>query len=510
MDVSRGTLRGSLRRCFAILAISWLMLVTVSLPAAESPLSLARFSLDITPPIGPDVCSSDVTFVRSVEHPLLLSGVVLATPTDRFVLAAIDACGLCGESYDRIRRSLGAATGVSAERVALHSLHQHTAPILDLALVRLLSSADSAHYRAHLAYHQQIEATIARELPVAIQQLTAVTDIFCTQAKVDRVASNRRIPQPDGSIAVRASYTADETVRNAPEGLIDPWLRTVTFCAAEGPIAELHFYATHPQTFYGDGRISWDIPGLARQRVAEATGLQPIYLTGCGGNVTVGKYNPRKNAADRAELATRLGDAMLAAATRNRLAWTAAVENATPPARSSADSSAVVANESVLRIRLDQLSAADCSWQTRSIPFARRREPEWGIDVMTDRLATPGVSHGELVKAAAYLAWIEWLDSGHAAELTSLRIGPLSLIGLPGEPLVEFQLAAQLMARPGAFVCVAGYGDCGPWYYGPDQIYRDRGGYEQTWSLTAPVETDVLARLAEIMEAQPGSVESAP
>lgn len=82
-----------------------------------------------------------------------------------------------------------------------------------------------------------------------------MTKIVASKAKVDRVASNRRVPQPDGSIAVRASVTREAAVRDAPEGLIDPWLRTLTFFDDDRKLVQLHYYATHLQTFYGDSRV---------------------------------------------------------------------------------------------------------------------------------------------------------------------------------------------------------------------------------------------------------------
>jgi hypothetical protein len=70
----------------------------------------------------------------------------------------------------------------------------------------------------------------------------------------------------------------------------------------------------------------------------------------------------------------------------------------------------------------------------------------------------------------------------------------LDLLHLPGEPFVEYQLFAQQVGAgvsPGSFVCVAGYGDCGVWYYGPDTMYREPGGFEQTWSFTGPCQVSV-------------------
>ena len=51
-------------------------------------------------------------------------------------------------------------------------------------------------------------------------------------------------------------------------------------------------------------------------------------------------------------------------------------------------------------------------------------------------------------------------------ELSSLQIGDVYIVHLPGEPMICFQLFAQGL-RPGAFVAVAGYGDGGPGYLCP-------------------------------------------
>ena len=48
------------------------------------------------------------------------------------------------------------------------------------------------------------------------------------QAKVDRVASSRRV-FVDGKLHSRMSSTKDEFLRSIPEGLIDPMVKTITF-----------------------------------------------------------------------------------------------------------------------------------------------------------------------------------------------------------------------------------------------------------------------------------------
>ena len=136
-----------------------------------------------------------------------------------------------------------------------------------------------------------------------------VTHIGTGRAKVERVASNRRVVQADGSIRGRYSSTKDPALQAAPEGLIDPWLRTISFHDDATPLAELHYYATHPQSFYGDGRVTYDVPGIARERLEKQSGVFQIYFNGCGGNIGMGKYNDGTPAA-REALSGRLFDAM--------------------------------------------------------------------------------------------------------------------------------------------------------------------------------------------------------
>ncbi|HZY87698.1 MAG TPA: hypothetical protein VFE78_22860, partial [Gemmataceae bacterium] len=74
------------------------------------------------------------------------------------------------------------------------------------------------------------------------------------------------------------------------------------------------------------------------------------------------------------------------------------------------------------------------------------------------------------------------------------------VLGLPGEPFVEYQLAAQRM-RKGAFVCVAGYGDGGPGYVPTDRAFLE-GGYEPTVALAAPSEKLLLGTMAKVLKAK--------
>ena len=115
----------------------------------------------------------------------------------------------------------------------------------------------------------------------------------------------------DGKVrAVRWTKTRDPEVQAAPEGLIDPMMKSIGFWNGDAKIAHLHYYAVHPTSYDGTGEVTSEFVGLARkQRIAEDGDVPHIYFTGCGGNITAGKYNDG-DPANRPVLARRLYEAM--------------------------------------------------------------------------------------------------------------------------------------------------------------------------------------------------------
>ena len=468
--------------------VAWCLMATTTVHAAEPTLRLATFRVDVTPPIGDGPCVGAMPKVTSIEHPLELRGIVLRTASDTFVIAAIDFCGICNTSDETIRDAMARAAGTTRQRVALQSLHQHTAPILDAEAVRFLYGEKSEQLAQHLRFTDDIAKRAATAIAESLQRLQPVSRIVGSKAKVDRVAANRRVPQPDGSIAVRGSVTRELAIRDAPEGLIDPWLRTLTFFDAERPLVQLHYYATHPQSFYGDTRVSWDTVGIARERLEKTTGVFPIYFTGCGGNVTLGKYNDGSRQA-REDISLRLLDAMQRSDAICR-------QGTERPPRTEG-----LAAERVLEVDVSRLKSADIAWDTAPIKFTVREDGTFNPELLRKQLA-PDQPFQIRLTAAMFSGFGQRLREGYVAQATRLRIGGIDIVHLPGEPFVEFQLFAQQVAARDSFVCVAGYGECGVWYYGPDRIFTDRGGYEQTWSLTGSCQEMVECALQRLLGVQ--------
>jgi len=85
---------------------------------------------------------------------LLLRGFILDDGDQRCLLASLDYCGLMNSAHDELCAALAAAAGTMAERVSVHCIHQHDAPLLDFEIEAYLGRAGDrlpGRMRAQLA-----------------------------------------------------------------------------------------------------------------------------------------------------------------------------------------------------------------------------------------------------------------------------------------------------------------------------------------------------------------------
>jgi len=422
--------------------------------ADSPPLRVAVFRCDMTPPMGQPLISGDL--LSRVEDPLWAKGIVLEDGRDRFALCSIDWCELCNSSHMLFRRKIAEAAGTDVLHVAVHTVHQHTAPLVDGDAEVLLRSTPNPPAQVSPKYLQEATDRLAAAVREAVRRLEPFDRVGIGQAKVERVAASRRVKVEGGKIRVRWSTCREPDLRAMPEGHIDPFIKTITLARGNNPLVRLHYYATHPQTPYGDGRASSDFVGHARDRLEKKEGVPQIYFTGCGGDITVGKYNDGSPEARR-QLAARLQAGMEAAIAATRF------------------------------VPVGQLR-----WRTVPLILPPRTDPGFTEADARAHMMDPKASYGaRTYKGALRVAFHQ--RSKVPFDLSALEIGPAVILNLPGEVMVDFQLYAQQVA-PDRFVAVAAYADCATGYICTQQAYAE-GGYEPTDCLVAP-QSDALLKAA--------------
>lgn len=430
-------------------------LLTSDSVAADKPgnLHLATFRFDVTPPEGHSLCGGWIRPVVGVDDPLEAMGYVLLGIGKPIVVCAVDWTGLANSAHIQWRKALADAAKTTIDRVAVQCVHQHNAPFACMDAQAIVQEQGDLPDIVNSVFFDRCLKNAGDAVTESLKKTTPVTHIAHGEARVEKVAANRRIIGLNGKlISQRGSSSRKPEHHRFPEGLIDPMLKTVAFYNGNKKLVASHFYACHPMSYYGDGRVSADFCGLARRRMQkQEPDCLHLYFNGCGGNIGAGKYNNGSKEA-RIELTQRMFDGIT-------------TSNATlkpEPIRSFA-------------------------WETEDIlpPLDPRFNEEQllvGIRNKTNRVVARN-------RPSYTVAFIRRVKEGIPITLSSLHVNDISMLHLPAESFIEYQLRAQAIA-PNRFVACAAYGDGGPWYIPVKEAYP-QGGYAVGVAWCSP-QTDPL------------------
>ena len=425
---------------------------------------LSNFTVDITPPKGHSLCGGWIKPVIDVTDALEAHGIVLQGAGKPIVLLAIDWTALSNGGHLLWRQRLAAAIGTTPERVAIHCVHQHNAPFACLEAQAIVEAQGDLPHIVMEDYFHDCSQRIAEAAKQSLHRAQAVTHIGKGEAKVDKVASNRRIYRDENGVikAMRGSSCKDPKIRAMTEGTIDPLLKTISFYNQDKRITAIHYYATHPMSYYGDGLVSSDFVGIARKQLQEEQpNCHHIYFTGAAGNVSAGKYNDGSQPV-RAVLAERIYKGM---------------------------------HSSLQNTKVSPIKTV--SWRNVEIlPEVRSTFNKEELNKVISNKAGSVVSRN---RPSYMLAWLNRVERKQPIILSALGINDIATLHLPAESFIEYQLRAQTIA-PNTFVATAAYGDGGPWYLPVKEEYPAKG-YEVSKAFCEPSVDDVMtAGIKKLLE----------
>ncbi|GIW81578.1 MAG: hypothetical protein KatS3mg105_3385 [Gemmatales bacterium] len=412
--------------------------------AFEPVYKIATFSVDVTCPVGHPLIAGLRQPAKEIIDPLQARGFVLLGAEKPIVLCAVDWCEIRNRSYEKWRKMLAEAAQTDVARVLVCSLHQHDAPVTDVGAAELLAKAGLPGAMFDPEFEDKCIRRTAKAVSRCLQNARRITHLGIGQAKVDRVASNRRVVI-DGKVSYARSSASggNMTFREAPDGLIDPWLKTLSFWDRDQAVLALHAYATHPMSYYGRGGVSWDFVGMARDyRQRDNPNIFQVYVTGCSGDVTAGKYN-NGAPANREVLARRLYDAM-------KKAW-----------------------QNTTRHPLESVS-----FRKVELDLAFRQTPSHTAEALRKVLHNPKTNTRNRILAAMGLASRLRLETGLNIDMPMIDFRKAKILLFPGETFVGYQLQAQQMF-PDSFVLCIGFGECWPGYIPTTQGFQDR--FNDAW-----------------------------
>ena len=427
-----------------------------------SDIHLAPFRFDVTPPLGHGCCGNWIKPIEGYDDPMEAIGFVLTGAGKPIVICSVDWTGLLNEAHIAWRTAMAEAAGTTPDRVAVQVVHQHNAPFACLEAAKIVADQGNLPSMLNVDFFHRCVDSARIAVSQAMHRGEKVTHIAKGQAKVIDVAGNRRVAMENGKVrANRGSSCADPALRSLPEGLIDPFLKTVAFFAGDRKLAACHYYACHSMSYYGDGRASADFCGLARKRrQGDEPGCTHIYFNGCGGNIGAGKYNDGSREM-RPVLAKRIYDGI------------------------------VQADADLKRQPIEKVS-----WKTSE--FLPPIDPRWNEAKLMTEIEDKSRNIVGRSRPAYTVSWIRRHAKNIPIVLSCLDINDVSMLHLPAECFVEYQLRAQAL-QPQRFLATAAYGDGGPWYIPTAQAFPE-SGYEVSvaWS-SSEVDQALFGGIRQLM-----------
>lgn len=381
------------------------------LPAAEFRAGVAKVDLD--PPLGLPMVGYSVRYANGKLDPIEARALAMSDGSRTIALVTLD---LCFPFDPPMMDDIRAAVRGSVDEVIFHASHTHSGPTY--------SGAPEAAKQAVAKIAGAIE-TAARTM-VPVKTGNGWGQIY--------LGFNRRYVRTDGTVQM--------FWRNEPKISttfpVDPTVGVIRFDRADGsPLAVLVHYACHPVVLGPDNlRYSADYPGEMRRYIEQEMGggVMAFFLQGAPGDINP-FYDKTPLIEDAVDVMKQTGRKIGAEAVR--------VANGI---HTSAPAEAAIQSKTVV------LSVAN-RWNTEKLKAVLQEQ-----------------YHLEPSRASRLLA-----ENMRLPVTTVLLNHKIAIVGMPGEPFVEFQMQLRTKSPlPDSFLL--GYTN-GYFAYFPTMAAAIRGGY---------------------------------
>lgn len=460
------------------------------------PLKAGAALVDITPPPGTHLSGSGCGEHRpaqSVIDPLYAKAIAFEAEGCRMCMVTLDVTIVTADYTESIRADISEKTGIPPGAIMVHAIQTHSAPSLGYFMLDpgfpLETTPETEYLRGgEAAYGDSTAEAAVRAAVEAVEKLQPVR-MGLGRGILGDLAFNRRGVLRDGTIGMpkprgRENQPFGITDLCYLEGPIDP---EVGVCCIQDmdmkPLAFLLHYTCHPVNVFGHSEtycaVSSDWPGAWTRDVQERFGndVVPLVVNGCCGNIN--PWHPldpdcrpdhRRMGRELAQMSERVTHNM-------RFADSAALD----------------------------WKIEDVALQYRDIPPERLREVD---EILRKNPQPPRAESGEVDPVwfrAASTRSVELCrarGSELAYEIQLFRIGDLAIVGLPGEPFVEGQLAIKTRsAAPYVFAAHLTTHYVG---YLPTREAYARGGHEANedvtyWAKLAPGSLEVVVGRARAL-----------
>lgn len=429
-------------------------------------LSVGFARVNITPMMGIGIVGYFVPrFADGVLDELYANALALQSGDDKVVLLTLDNCGISRQVAMDFAASISEATGIPEAGVILHCTHTHTAPpLIDPDMPESLNGDfSSVDPKKEKAYYEFVRERLCDAAQFALADL-APAKMGYGIGEAPNIAFVRRFRMKDGS--VQTNPGVDNPNIDHPIGDVDERVNVIRFDRKKDSIVLVNF-GDHPDVV-GGCKISGDWPALTRGTVEKILDdTKCIVFNGAQGDVNHVNVHPRGG-----YLNGMFHDFDDVSRGYSHAQYMARVITGGVLQAFDKVQYVDVENISFLRRTIDVAS---------NMPTAEELVQAEKINALHEagrdaELPYSGMMLTTMVAEAGRMVKLQNGPESFPMELSAVSVGPIALIGIPGEPFTGIgrglkEAAGWELVLP----CCLTNGNEG---YFPMQEAYDEGGYE--------------------------------
>lgn len=382
---------------------------------------------DITPAIGSEQPGGyGKAFHKSVHDACKVRAAVFEDAGKRVALVGVDALVVPRTVVEEARGRIAKRCGISGERILIGASHSHSSGPVGMVLPGEYDAAPE--WVKRLAYEKSSMADAAYLERVSEEIATAVTladagrrAMACSfgEGREERVAFNRRFRMKNGQTWTHPGQGNPDIVE--PAGPIDPAVGVIGAWDASGHLVGCVVnYACHATTNPGGISANWIYYLEETLRSLFGEGVVVVFLQGFCGDVTQVDNRSAERFPGGEEWARQVGGRVGLEAAKALLLEASGV------------SEPIEARQEMLRLARRVPSAAKVAAAREAVREAPQagRETEWLFAKETVMLDAQLKQQPELT-----------------AEVQAIALGPVLIVGMPGEMFCQFGLDLRAGSR---------------------------------------------------------------
>ena len=422
--------------------------------------------VNITPMMGIGIVGYFVPrFAEGVLDELYINALALEAGTEKAVLLTLDNCGISRDVAMDFTASISQTVGIPEASIVLHCTHTHTAPPLinpDMPepLIVDFTSVDPVREKA---YYEFVRTRLCDAAQFALADLKPAKMGYGI-GEAPNIAFVRRFRMKDGS--VQTNPGVDNPNIDYPIGDVDERVNVLRF-DREGDSIVLVNFGNHPDVV-GGNLISGDWPALTRDVVEKVLdNTKCLVCNGVQGDVNHVNVHPRggylngmfhdfddvsRGYPHAQYMARVVTGGVLQAFDKVKYVDVDRIH----AIRRTIEVSANMPNKEEL-MQAEKIHALHEAGRDAELPYS-------------------GMMLTTMVAEADRMVKLQNGPESFSMELSGVAIGPVALIGIPGEPFTG--VGRSLKETPGwdmVLPCCLTNGSEG---YFPMQDAYDEGGYE--------------------------------